>query len=92
MILLNTRIHKINIKVKKIWQQEEEEQRRKLEGQQEEDADNKGIYSFVIKLNKGYSIEIGKLGTINFPQGLVVQIVNAPPFNLFLQMIILVVI
>jgi len=71
MILLNTENHKNNNKVKKIWLQEEEqleeEQRKKL-AEQQEDADNKGIYGLVTKFNRDNSIEIGKLGSIEFPQ------------------------
>jgi len=50
-------------------EQLEKEQRKKLEEQQEEDEDNKGIYNLVIKLDKGNSIDIGKLGSIKFPEG-----------------------
>ena len=72
VIILNTGINKIIIKVNKKWLQEErkkqqeEEQREKEE---EGDAKNKGIYSLVIKLYRDSSIEIVKLGSIESPQG-----------------------
>jgi len=48
-------------------EQQEEEQRKKPEEHREDK--NKGIYSLVIKLDSDVSIEIGKLGSIEFPQG-----------------------
>ncbi len=74
MIILNTGIYKIIIKVNKKWLQEEEqlEKKQQKEEQREEkedDAESKGIYGLVIKLNRDSSIEIVRLTLWNPYQG-----------------------